>query len=122
VYRFVAALDRDAVLAEFPFGDNAYDLRYMYFSTMHHRRLLGGFSGVFPDSWAARRDLLARPLASPDAAWQALDGATHAIVHADGWPDATGEQIGEWLRSHGARDAGVFDAAHVFEIHGRHER
>jgi hypothetical protein len=116
VYRFVATLDPNAVLVEFPFGDNAYDLRYMYFSAAHRRRMLGGYSGVFPDSWVRRRSVLEHPLAHVDAAWTALDGATHAIVHARAWPDATGARIGDWLRAHGAREAGVFDEAHVFEL------
>lgn len=116
LYRFIATVDRDAVLVEFPFGDNAYDLRYMYFSAAHRRRMLGGYSGVFPDSWLARRAVLERPLASPEAAWRALDGATHAVVHSRGWPDATGDGICEWLRAHGGRETGVFDTAHVFEL------
>ena len=107
------------MLAEFPFGDNAYDLRYMFFSATHRRRMLGGYSGVFPDSWLARRSALAQPLAVPDDAWRALEGATHAVVHGRGWPDATGERIGDWLKAHGARDAGVFDDAHVFELRRR---
>ena len=116
VYLSVATLDPSAVLVEFPFGDNAYDLRYMYFSAAHRRRMLGGYSGVFPDSWVRRRSVLEHPLAHDDAAWTALDGATHAIVHARAWPDATGARIGDWLRAHGAREAGVFDDAHVFEL------
>jgi hypothetical protein len=116
VYRFLGTLDRDAVLAEFPFGDNAYDLRYMYFSIAPRRPMLGGYSGVFPASWVARRNVLARPLEAPDAAWTALDGATHAVVHARGWPDDTGVRVADWLRRHGAREVGVFDDAHVFVL------
>lgn len=104
------------MLAEFPFGDNAYDLRYMYFSAAHRHRMLGGFSGIFPQSWIARRDLLARPFDAPDAAWRALDGADVAVVHRRGWPDDTGDRISAWLRARGAREAGVFDDARVFEL------
>jgi hypothetical protein len=116
VYRFLSTLDRGAVLVEFPFGDNAYDLRYMYFSLAHGRPMLGGFSGVFPASWVARKAALEHPLADSAAAWAALDGATHAVVHARGWPDAPGARIADWLRARGAREAGVFDDAHVFEL------
>jgi hypothetical protein len=116
IYRFIATLDRGGVLAEFPFGDDAYDLRYMYFSAAHHRRMLAGFSGVFPESYLARKAVLQQPLAQPDAAWEALAGATHAIVHAGAWPDNTGQRIARWLRDHGAREAGVFDGARVFEL------
>ena len=83
VYRVLATLGRDAVLVEFPFGDSAYDLRYMEFSSTHGRRMRGGFSGVFPASWVARRSTLEHPL---DAAWAAHDGATHAIVHTRARP------------------------------------
>jgi hypothetical protein len=116
IYRFIATLDRGGVLAEFPFGDDAYDLRYMYFSAAHHRRMLAGFSGVFPESYLSRKAVLQQPLAQPDAAWDALAGATHAIVHAAAWPDDTGERIARWLQDHGAREAGRFDGARVFEL------
>jgi MFS family permease len=116
VYAFIATLDRAAVLAEFPFGDDAYDLRYMYFSAAHRRRMLAGFSGVFPDVYLARKAVLEQPLAQPDAAWTALAGATVAIVHARAWRDETGERIARWLQDHGAREAGVFDGARVFEL------
>jgi hypothetical protein len=116
VYRFIATLDRDAVLAEFPFGDNAYDLRYMYFSAAHRRRMLGGYSGIFPESFLARQTVLQQPFATPDAAWTALFGATHAIVHTGAWPNDTGDRIARWLQDHGAREAGHFDGARVFEL------
>ena len=116
VYRFVSALDPRAVLVEFPFGDNAYNLRYMYFSSAHGKRMLAGYSGVFPESYLARQRALQEPLAQPDAAWTALAGATYAIVHAGGWPNDTGDRIARWLRDRGAREAGHFDGARVFEL------
>jgi hypothetical protein len=116
VYRFVSKLDPRAVLVEFPFGDNAYNLRYMYFSAAHGKRMLAGYSGVFPDSYLARKAHLQHMFEKPDAAWTALAGATHAIVHAGAWPNDTGERIASWLEDHGAREAGHFDGARAFEL------
>jgi len=119
IYRFVASLDRPVVLAEFPFGDDAYDLRYMYFSTAHRRPMLAGYSGVFPERYLARKALLQRPFEQPDAAWAALAGATHALVHARAWQDDTGGRIARWLQDRGAREAGRFDGARIFELSTR---
>jgi hypothetical protein len=116
VYRFVAGLDHDAVLAELPFGDTAYDLRYMYFSSFHRRPMLNGFSGVFPASYLARRDRLRQPSADQAAAWEALAPATHAIVHTEAWPDDTGAHVARWLEAHGARQAGAFNGALVYVL------
>jgi len=116
VYRWILPLDPGAVLVEFPFGDSAYELRYMFFSSAHRRRMLGGYSGVFPASYAARRTWLEQPLTKPDEAWKALAGATHAIVHAAAWPDDTGDRIARWLLQQGARELGGSDGARVFEL------
>ena len=38
IYQAVDSLRPAAILAELPFGDPWYDLRYMYFSALHRRR------------------------------------------------------------------------------------
>jgi hypothetical protein len=88
----------------------------MYFSSAHGKRMLAGYSGVFPDSYLARARVLREPLANADEAWKAVGGATYAIVHADAWPNDTGERITRWLEDHGAREAGHFGGARVFEL------
>jgi hypothetical protein len=111
IYREVEALPSDAVLLELPFGDYWYDLRYMFFSATHGRRLVNGYSGFFPPSYLARQNVLARPLLDPDRAAAALAGATHVIVHRAAWPDETGTRIAVWLESLGGRVvAGAGDA------------
>jgi len=54
IYRFAATLPRDAVLVELPFGDLAYEIRYTYFTALHGRRVLNGYSGILPPSYLAR--------------------------------------------------------------------
>ena len=87
VYRAVASLSSDAVVLELPFGDAAYDLRYMFFAASHGRRLVNGYSRVFPPSYRARQQVLENPLLDPERTAQALSVATHVIVHGAAWPD-----------------------------------
>ena len=116
VYQVIGAVRPDAVLAEFPFGDPWYDLRYMYFAATHRRRLLNGYSGIFPPSFLARQRLLTRPMLDPARAAEAISGATHAIVHRLAWPDETGKVIGAWLESLGAVLIAEVDGAAVYEL------
>ena len=119
IYRAVESLRPGAVLAELPFGDSWYDLRYMYFSGVHRRRLLNGYSGLFPPSYLARQRVLARPLLDPQASAQALGGASHVIVHTAGWPDDTGARVGAWLAQFGATVIAEGDGAVLYELPAR---
>ena len=116
IYRAVDSLRPDAVLAELPFGDSWYDVRYMHFAGMHRRRLLNGYSGLFPPSFVARQRVLARPLLDPQASAQALGGATHILVHSRAWRDDTGARLGAWLQEFGASPIAEADGAALFEL------
>jgi hypothetical protein len=106
------------VLAEFPFGEEQYDLRYMVYSAAHWRPLLNGYSGGFPRSYAVNRAGLGRVLDDPDTAWQVLasSGATHVIVHEGIYQEGRGARVSAWLASHGARDVAAFGEDRLFEL------
>jgi hypothetical protein len=118
VYRAVRGLSPSAVLAEFPFGEEQYDLRYMVYSAAHWRPLLNGYSGGFPRSYAVNRAALGRVLDDPDTAWRVLaeSGATHAIVHEDVFPAGGGARVSAWLSAHGAREVAAFGTDRLFEL------
>ena len=116
IYRAVEGLRPGAVLVELPFGDPWYDVRYMYFSIAHHRRLLNGYSGIFPPSFRARQRVLARPLLDPGASAQAIGGATHVIVHRRAWSDDTGARLGAWLEAFNATKIADADDAALYEL------
>jgi hypothetical protein len=116
IYRAVDSLRPTAVLAELPFGDHWYDLRYMYFAAIHRRQLLNGYSGIFPPSYLARQRVLARPLLDPDASAQAIGGATHVVVHRGAWTDDTGDRVTVWLEQFGATLIAEGDGAALFEL------
>ena len=83
VYRFVAQLPASAVLIELPLGEPAFDVRYMFYSTLHWKRLVNGYSGGAPPQYGMLTESLKDVGRRPDRAWQAIadSTATHAIVH-----------------------------------------
>lgn len=118
VYRFVRTLPRGTVLAEFPFGADGYEVRYMFYSTVHWRPLVNGYSGHMPASNAFNRATLGRVLDDPGRAWDALvrSGATHAIVHENAFLPGDGAAVSQWLEGRGARPVGTFQADRLFEL------
>ncbi len=119
IYRAASSLPPDVLIAELPFGDNAYDLRYMYYSTTHWRRLLNGYSGTFPPWYVGAQQILGSvPNSHLDEARQflATAGVTHVIVHERGFLENNGARTSEWLRAIGGREMANFDGDRLFEL------
>jgi hypothetical protein len=118
VYRFLAGLPPSSALIELPFGEVAFETRYMFYSTLHWRRLVNGYSGGAPAQyslWAERfKDVLDRS----QPAWQAVveSRATHIVVHEGSYLEGRGHQISEWVRAHGGRELAVFGSDRVFSV------
>ncbi|MBI3494058.1 MAG: hypothetical protein HY047_20110 [Acidobacteria bacterium] len=117
VYRAIRGLPAETVVAEFPFGAVAYEIRYVFYSGYHRRRIVNGYSGFSPASYARLVPLLSHIPAGADA-WQALlsSGATHAIVHETAFLDQDGVEVSEWLRRSGAREIAVAQSDRVFQL------
>ena len=116
IYRAVERLPDAAVVAELPFGDPWYEVRYMFFAALHERQLLNGYSGVFPVSYQRRQAVLRAPLRDPAATRAALHPATHVVVHESAWPDATGTAITTWLEREGAVRLGTVERAMLYQL------
>jgi hypothetical protein len=118
VYRFVAQLPASTILMELPFGEPAFDVRYMFYSTLHWKRLVNGYSGGAPRQYEMLTESLKDLAARPDRAWQAVadSTATHAIVHEASYTNDGGLRVSAWLRAHGAREVAAFGTDHVFLI------
>ena len=74
------------ILAELPLGQADYDIRSMFYSIVHHGRLLNGYSGFFPAHYGLLALTLSDVPSHTMSAWDALrsGGATIAgIVRAD---------------------------------------
>jgi hypothetical protein len=118
VYRFAAQLPASAVLIELPLGEPAFDVRYMFYSTLHWKPLVNGYSGGAPPQYGMLTESLKDVARRPDRAWQAIvdSTATHAIVHERSYQNDDGPRLSAWLRSRGARDVAAFGSDRVFVI------
>ncbi len=106
IYKEAARLPADSVLVELPLGYPDFDLRAMYYSIVHHRPILNGYSGVFPLSYGRLTFALSELPRHPELSLDALrqGGATHAIVHEGAFLDTEGTDTSAWLRRLGARE------------------
>ena len=120
VYHQLATMPDGTVVAELPFGDPAWDLRYVYYSTVHWKRLVNGYSGAFPSGYRLRVALLQRIAEHPDAAWRALRdiGTTHVVLHEDAMPDANAAFIRRWLDDHFAVEIARFGHDRLYAMPG----
>lgn len=111
IYGALASLPRESVVAEFPFGDPAWELRYVYYATVHRQRLVNGYSGGFPHGYLARVAALTRIGEDPARAWTSLvdAGATHVVLHRAATTTADADMTAAWLASNRARLVGTFD-------------
>jgi hypothetical protein len=112
VYHEIAALPRDAVIAELPLGQPDYDLRAMYYSVAHWRPLVNGYSGFFPPHYAQLATAVSDVPRHPDVALAALRslGTTAVVVHEAAYLGDEGSRISAALQRNGAverfRDGG----------------
>jgi hypothetical protein len=83
VYRLIAGLPPSSAVIESPFGEVAFETRYMIYSISHWRRLVNRYSGGMPDRSGLWAERFKEVLDKPAAAWQAVieSRATHIVVH-----------------------------------------
>jgi hypothetical protein len=107
VYARIAALPAGTAITEFPFGDAAWEIRYVYYAAAHWKPITNGYSGAFPPKYKARVARLQRISADPEAAWQSLkdSGSTHVVVHRNAFANAAdADTVEGWLKAHGAKE------------------
>ena len=104
-YRHVLLMPADTVLLELPLGDQAWDLRYVYYAGLHGKPIVNGYSGYFPDGYRGRAARLEGLWRDSDAAWSALTtaGATHVLVHERAYLNTEGPAVSVWVANQGAR-------------------
>lgn len=109
-YRYLVGMPDEAVVLELPFGDQGWDLRYVYYAGLHGKPIVNGYSGYFPDGYRARAARLANVWSDRAAAWESVvtSGATHLLVHRDAYPVTEGDAIIGWARLAGAEPVAWF--------------
>jgi hypothetical protein len=106
VYREVAAQPSDAVLIELPLGPPDFDLRAMFYSVVHWRPLVNGYSGFYPPHYGRLITALSEIPRHADLSMEALrsTGATHLILHQAAYKDGEGEATAQVLTAAGATE------------------
>ena len=118
VYRFIAQLPASSAVLELPFGEVAFEVRYVFYSALHRRPLVNGYSGGAPAEYGLLSEALKELFHDPDRAWAALasSGATHVVVHEASYLGGNGAVATSWIRGHGSRELASFGADRVFEL------
>jgi uncharacterized membrane protein YdjX (TVP38/TMEM64 family) len=118
VYGFLAQLPASAVVVELPLGEPAFDVRYMFYSTTHWKRLVNGYSGGAPIEYGLLSESLKDTMSRPARAWQALrdSTATHIVLHEAFYKGDRGARLNAWLRANGAREVASFGSDRVFDL------
>jgi len=118
VYGFLAQLPASAVVVELPLGEPAFDVRYMFYSTTHWKRLVNGYSGGAPIEYGLLSESLKDTMSRPARAWQALrdSTATYIVLHEAFYKGDRGARLGAWLRANGAREVASFGSDRVFAL------
>ena len=104
VYRELARQTEAGVLIELPLGQPDYDIRAVYYSTVHWQPLVNGYSGFFPPQYGLLTTALSEIPRHADLSLEALraSGATYAIVHEGAYRQGEGEATSAVLRGAGA--------------------
>jgi len=106
VYREFAAQPSDAVLIELPLGPPDFDLRAMFYSVVHWRPLVNGYSGFYPPHYGRLITALSEIPRHADVSIEALrsTGATHLILHQAAYRDGEGGATAQVLAAAGATE------------------
>jgi hypothetical protein len=107
IYRAVATQPSNAVLAELPLGVPDFDVRAMYYSTFHWRKILNGYSGFTPAHYGRLVVASARAAVAPDETWEALREAKASLVlvHEGAYAGGAGAAVTAAFVGRGARVA-----------------
>jgi hypothetical protein len=119
-YLKLQSMPAGTVVTEFPFGDAAWEIRYVYYAAVHGKPITNGYSGQFPPAYKARVARLHRVSADPRAAWDALtqSGTTHVLLHPTAYANpADAESVRTWLTGNNATVVETFpDGDVLYEI------
>jgi hypothetical protein len=118
IYRDLANEPAEAVVLEMPLGEPDYDLRAVYYSTVHWKKLVNGYSGYFPPHYNRLFAMLQASARDDDIAWFALEtlGVTHVIVHEGAYLDDEGARFSAWLGRQGAAEVSRRGRDVMFEL------
>jgi hypothetical protein len=118
IYHDLALTPPDSVVLELPFGEPDYDVRAVYYSSVHWKKLVNGYSGFFPPHYSRLAAMLNAIARDDDVAWRALEeiGVTHVVVHEGAYLDDGAARFSAWLTAHGAAEVSRRDRDVLYEL------
>jgi hypothetical protein len=104
VYREMARQPPGGVVVELPLGQPDFDLRAMFYSTVHWRPLVNGYSGFTPPHYGRLVAAFSEIPRHPQLSLEVLraSGATHVILHEAAYFGTEGHDTAAILRAAGA--------------------
>ena len=104
IYNAVAELPPSTVLAELPLGYSDFDQRAMFYSTVHWKPLVNGYSGFAPPHYGRLTAVLSEIPRHADVSLAALKeiGVTHVLLHEAAYVDGEGVATAAVFRESGA--------------------
>jgi hypothetical protein len=104
IYHELARQPSGSIVIELPLGQPDFDLRAMYYSVVHWRPVVNGYSGYAPPHYSQMIGALSEVPRHPDLSLQALKatGATHLVLHEAAYRDDEGTATAAVLREAGA--------------------
>ena len=104
IYAAVAQLPPATVLAELPLGHPDFDQRAMFYSIVHWKPLVNGYSGFAPPHYDRLTSVLSEIPRHPGESLAALKeiGVTHVLVHEAAYVDGEGVSTTDVLERGGA--------------------
>jgi hypothetical protein len=93
-------------------------VRAVFYSTVHWRRLVNGYSGGFPQRYVATSAALSRIEADPASAWSTLraSGATHVVLHQAAYLNGADAAVVQWLENGGAARIRTFGTDTLYAV------
>ncbi len=121
VYRWLAGQPADTAVVELPidvYPAFSHDIAYMGYATRHWRRLVNGYSGIFPPGYLALSELLQEFPSQETVDVLRRLGVDYVIVHRD---QLSPEQLARFTPAfykelEGLTWAGVFGPAWVYRL------
>lgn len=118
VYRYLRSLPAREPVVEFPFGEDAYEVQYVYYSTEHGHPIVNGYSGLFPPRYGDQLEAFGhgRGWKRP---WETLlaSGARLIVLHEGAYRQADyAARMRAWFIEHGAHLVASFGGDTVFRL------
>lgn len=104
VYHELAKQPSNTVVIELPLGPRDFDLRAMFYSTVHWRPVVNGYSGFYPPHYGRLMTELSEIPRHADISLQTLrsTGATHLVLHEAAYRGDEGTATANVLLTAGA--------------------